>query len=111
MVEVGVAVNAWYAPFYDLIQTALASPNKVSINQFYQEIGIFLGIALIAVVIGVLNNFFVNRYVFRWRTAMNEHYTEHRRRICVILKGPHSVCGKTYDAFCVYTWKIWHQLH
>ena len=77
MVEVGVAVNAWYAPFYDLIQTALASPNKVSINQFYQEIGIFLGIALIAVVIGVLNNFFVSHYVFRWRTAMNEHYTEH----------------------------------
>ena len=77
MVEVGVAINAWYAPFYDLIQTALASPNKVSINQFYQEIGIFLGIALIAVVIGVLNNFFVSHYVFRWRTAMNEHYTAH----------------------------------
>ncbi|MEZ2587167.1 peptide antibiotic transporter SbmA [Kluyvera intermedia] len=81
MVEVGVAINAWYAPFYDLIQTALASPNKVSINQFYQEIGIFLGIALIAVVIGVLNNFFVSHYVFRWRTAMNEYYTSHWQQL------------------------------
>ena len=77
LVEVGVAINAWYAPFYDLIQSALATPHKVSINQFYHEIGIFLGIALIAVVIGVLNNFFVSHYVFRWRTAMNEHYMEH----------------------------------
>ena len=41
LVEVGVAINAWYAPFYDLIQAALATPHKVSINQFYQEIGIF----------------------------------------------------------------------
>ncbi|MGL5967103.1 MAG: peptide antibiotic transporter SbmA [Kluyvera sp.] len=81
MVEVGVAINAWYAPFYDLIQNALASPNKVSINQFYQEIGIFLGIALIAVVIGVLNNFFVSHYVFRWRTAMNEYYTAHWQQL------------------------------
>lgn len=77
LVEVGVAVNARYAPFYDLIQTALSSPHKVTINQFYHEVGIFLGIALIAVVIGVMNNFFVSHYVFRWRTAMNEHYMAH----------------------------------
>ncbi|MGD1361447.1 SbmA/BacA-like family transporter, partial [Klebsiella pneumoniae] len=69
LVEVGVAINAWYAPFYDLIQSALATPHKVSINQFYQEIGVFLGIAIIAVIIGVMNNFFVSHYVFRWRTA------------------------------------------
>ncbi|EFL0303446.1 peptide transporter [Escherichia coli] len=74
LVEVGVAVNAWYAPFYDLIQTALSSPHKVTIEQFYREVGVFLGIALIAVVISVLNNFFVSHYVFRWRTAMNEYY-------------------------------------
>ena len=35
LVEVGVAINAWYAPFYDLIQAALATPHKVSINQFW----------------------------------------------------------------------------
>ncbi len=72
-----MAINARYAPFYDLIQSALATPHKVSINQFYQEIGVFLGIAIIAVIIGVMNNFFVSHYVFRWRTAMNEHYMAH----------------------------------
>lgn len=76
-VEVSVAVNAWYAPFYDLIQKALSAPHKVAIGQFYQEIGIFLGIAFIAVVIGVLSNFFISHYIFRWRTAMNDYYIAH----------------------------------
>ncbi|MBY7515882.1 peptide antibiotic transporter SbmA [Escherichia fergusonii] len=74
LVEVGVAINAWYAPFYDLIQQALSAPHKVKIEQFYHEIGVFLGIAFIAVVVSVLNNFFVSHYVFRWRTSMNEYY-------------------------------------
>ncbi len=81
LVEVGVAVNAWYAPFYDLIQKALSSPHKVTIDQFYHGVGVFLGIALIAVIIGVLNNFFVSHYVFRWRTAMNEYYMAHWQRL------------------------------
>jgi len=81
MVEVSVAINAWYAPFYDLIQTALSAPHKVTINQFYHELNAFLGIALIAVVIGVMNNFFVSHYVFRWRTAMNEYYMAHWQQL------------------------------
>lgn len=81
MVEVGVAVNAWYAPFYDLIQTALGNPHKVTVQQFYQETGVFLSIALIAVVVGVLNSFFVSHYIFRWRTAMNEYYMAHWQRL------------------------------
>lgn len=80
-VEVGVAINAWYAPFYNLIQEALASPHKIKITQFYQEIGVFLYIALIAVVIGVLSNFFISHYVFRWRTAMNNYYMAHWSRL------------------------------
>ncbi|MTH46212.1 peptide antibiotic transporter SbmA [Intestinirhabdus alba] len=80
-VEVGLAINAWYAPFYDLIQTALSAPHKVAIQQFYAEIGTFLSIALIAVVIGVLSSFFVSHYVFRWRTAMNEYYMAHWQRL------------------------------
>lgn len=74
MVEVGVAINDWYAPFYDLIQNALSSPNKVTPEQFYQQIYSLMGIALTAVVIGTLNDFFVSHYIFRWRTAMNEYY-------------------------------------
>ena len=77
MVELGVAINAWYAPFFDLIQTALNSPHKVPLNKFYSETGVFLGIALIYVTVGVLNSFFISHYVFRWRTAMNDYYMEH----------------------------------
>ncbi len=77
MVELGVAINAWYAPFFDLIQSALSSPHKVPLNKFYSETGVFLGIALIYVTVGVLNSFFISHYVFRWRTAMNDYYMEH----------------------------------
>ncbi|WP_312211107.1 peptide antibiotic transporter SbmA [Pseudescherichia sp.] len=81
MVEVSVAINAWYAPFYDLIQSALSAPHKVTIGQFYHEVGVFLGIAMIAVLVAVMNNFFVSHYVFRWRTAMNEYYMANWHRL------------------------------
>ncbi|RJT23774.1 peptide antibiotic transporter SbmA [Buttiauxella izardii] len=81
LVEVSVAINAWYAPFYDLIQKALSAPHKVTIGQFYSELGIFLGIALISVTVAVLNNFFISHYIFRWRTAMNEYYMDHWQRL------------------------------
>ncbi|KAB8310090.1 peptide antibiotic transporter SbmA [Erwinia endophytica] len=76
-VQVGVAVNAWYGPFYDLIQSAMAHPNTVTITTFYRQLTDFLSIALIAVVMNVLNMFFVSHYVFRWRTAMNDYYMAH----------------------------------
>jgi peptide/bleomycin uptake transporter len=81
LVEVSVAINAWYAPFYDLIQKALSAPHKVTIGEFYSGLNIFLGIALIAVTVAVLNNFFVSHYVFRWRTAMNEYYMDNWQRL------------------------------
>jgi peptide/bleomycin uptake transporter len=80
-VEVSVAINAWYVPFWDLIQRALSKPGSVSISQLYSETSIFLTIALIAVVVGVLNLFFVSHYVFRWRSAMNEYYMSHWQRL------------------------------
>ncbi len=61
----------------------------------------FLGIALIAVVIGVLNNFFVSHYVFRWRTAMNEHYMAHWQYLRHIEGRP--ACAGGHHAFCLYT--------
>jgi len=64
MVEVSVAINAWYAPFYDLIQQALSAPHKVTIGQFYRETGVFLGIAMIAVLVAVLNNFYLSATTF-----------------------------------------------
>ena len=80
-VQVGVAINSWYEPFYDLIQKAMTHPNTIQISSFYHQIYGFLSIAMIAVVIDVLNLFFISHYVFRWRTAMNNYYMAHWQRL------------------------------
>ena len=73
-VQVSVAINAWYGPFYDLIQQALAKTAVVTAAQLYSGMLGFAGIAFLAVTVGVLNRFFVSHWIFRWRTAMNEFY-------------------------------------
>ena len=80
-VEVSVAINDWYGPFFDLVQAALGKTREVTISQFYAGIADFLGIALVAVFVGVLSLFFVSHYVFRWRTAMNDYYMSHWPRL------------------------------
>ncbi len=72
-----VAINNWYGPFWDLIQAAVSKSQVVTADQFYGEIGVFLGIALVAVTVAVMTRFFVSHYIFRWRTAMNEYYMYH----------------------------------
>ncbi len=73
-VQVSVAINDWYGPFYDLIQAALAKTRPVTLPEFYGHLQSFAGIAFIAVAVGVLTRFFVSHYIFRWRTAMNNYY-------------------------------------
>src|SRR5246500_2387576 len=73
-VQVSVAINSWYGPFYDLVQAALSKSKPVTVEQFYGELSTFAGIALVAVVVGVMTRFFVSHYIFRWRTAMNDFY-------------------------------------
>jgi peptide/bleomycin uptake transporter len=83
-VEVSVAINSWYGPFYNLVQAALSKSAPVTIEQFYSELSTFAGIALIAVVVGVLTRFFVSHYIFRWRTAMNDFYVANWPRLRTI---------------------------
>lgn len=78
-VQVNVAINAWYVPFYDLIQKMLT--NGGDVLDIYKGLLTFLYIAMIAVTILTLNTFFVNHYIFRWRTAMNEYYTKHWEKL------------------------------
>lgn len=80
-VQVSVAINAWYNPFGDMIQKALSKPNAVTIDEFYRQITAFLGIALIAVIVGVMSAFFISHWVFRWRTAMNNYYMHNWQRL------------------------------
>ena len=83
-VQVSVAVNTWYGPFYDMIQAALAKTRPVTFEEFYGQLATFAGIALVAVVVGTLNRFFVSHYIFRWRTAMNDFYVAYWPRLRTI---------------------------
>src|SRR3977135_287514 len=70
-VAVSVAINSWYGPFCDLVQAALSKSKPVTVEQFYGELSTFAGIALVAVVVGVMTRFFGSPYIFRWRTHSN----------------------------------------
>ncbi|MGH6924262.1 MAG: peptide antibiotic transporter SbmA [Propylenella sp.] len=76
-VQVSVAINNWYGPFYDLVQAAVSKSAPVTLAQFYGQLLVFAWIAFVAVIVGVLTRFFVSHYIFRWRTAMNNYYMEH----------------------------------
>ena len=74
-VQVAVAVNNWYRPFYDAIQNALSQESTTTAGDLYGYMFSFLVLALTYVLIAVFTSFFVSHYVFRWRTAMNDYYT------------------------------------
>jgi peptide/bleomycin uptake transporter len=73
-VQVSVAINNWYGPFWDLVQGILSRQVTSSEGELFAQIGIFLGIALVAVTVSALTAFFVSHWIFRWRTAMNNYY-------------------------------------
>ncbi|ALH94144.1 peptide antibiotic transporter SbmA [Acinetobacter equi] len=79
-VQVNVVINAWYNPFYDLIQKMLSSGGG-DVNLLYAETLTFLYIAMVAVTLSVFNLFFVSHFIFRWRTAMNNYYTENWKKL------------------------------
>lgn len=83
-VQVSVAINNWYGPFYDLVQAAVSKSRPVTPWEFYWQLLIFAGIAFVAVTIYVLTRFFVSHYIFRWRTAMNDYYMAHWPRLRTI---------------------------
>jgi peptide/bleomycin uptake transporter len=83
-VQVNVAINSWFGPFYDMIQAALSKTRPVTLEEFYGQLLTFVSIALIAVVVGVMTRFFASHYIFRWRTAMNEFYIAHWPRLRTI---------------------------
>jgi len=73
-VEIDVKINEWFGQFYDMIQTALATPNAITIGEYWASLGTFIYLAMIYVAIAVLVSYFTAHYLFRWRTAMVEWY-------------------------------------
>ena len=80
-VKVGVTINAWYQPFYNLIQQMLGGGGSLPVTKLYDGILTFLHIAMVAVTLTVFNIFFISHYIFRWRTAMNDHYVRHWEKL------------------------------
>ncbi|MGD1869330.1 MAG: peptide antibiotic transporter SbmA [Neomegalonema sp.] len=73
-VQLDVMVNEWFGTFYNTIQKALTEPNSVDVSDYYLQLATFLQIATIYILTAVIVAFFTSHYVFRWRTAMNDHY-------------------------------------
>lgn len=81
MVQISVRLNTWYGEFYDLIQRALSEPNSVTLAEFYGQIITVAYIIIPTIMAQVLFHYFNQHYVFRWRTAMNEYYTSHWKKL------------------------------
>ncbi|MGI9410797.1 MAG: peptide antibiotic transporter SbmA [Hyphomicrobiaceae bacterium] len=80
-VQVDVMLNAWFGRFYNTIQKALAKPDNIEPDEFWEHIWFFLAIVMVYMVVAVLNGFFTKHYTFRWRTAMNDFYMERWDRL------------------------------
>ena len=73
-VEIDVKINEWFGVFYDMIQKALATPNAVTIEEYFASLFSFITLAGIYVGLYVIISYFTAHYLFRWRTAMVEWY-------------------------------------
>jgi len=73
-VIIDVKINEWFGVFYDMIQTALATPNAITINEYWANLASFITLAGIYIALYVAISFFTAHFLFRWRTAMVEWY-------------------------------------
>ncbi len=73
-VEIDVKINEWFGVFYDMIQKALATPNAITIQEYFESLLSFITLAGMYIALYVAISFFTAHFLFRWRTAMVEWY-------------------------------------
>jgi len=73
-VKIDVKINEWFGVFYDMIQKALASPNAITIEEYWSSLASFITLAGMYIALYVAISFFTAHFLFRWRTAMVEWY-------------------------------------
>jgi peptide/bleomycin uptake transporter len=73
-VEIDVKINEWFGVFYDMIQKALATPNAVTLEEYFASLLSFITLAGMYIALYVAISFFTAHFLFRWRTAMVEWY-------------------------------------
>lgn len=76
-VQISAWLNDWYGTFYNLIQSALTTPNSVTLDQFLGEIVTVAYVLIPNITVLVLNAFFIAHFLFRWRRAMTFFYMSH----------------------------------
>lgn len=72
-----VSLNQWTMNFYNLIQQALAHPNTVKAPHVYHLILLYAKVVAIYVLVSTCLKWFASHFIFRWRTALNQHYMQH----------------------------------
>jgi peptide/bleomycin uptake transporter len=82
-VQISVAINEWYGPYFNLIQKALdpATKGTVPTSELYLGMGQLIGILAVWITVAILLSFFTSHYTFRWRKAMNEYYVVHWKKL------------------------------
>ncbi len=73
-VKIDVKINEWFGVFYDMIQKALATPNAITIEEYWSSLASFITLAGMYIALYVAISFFTAHYLFRWRTAMVDWY-------------------------------------
>ena len=73
-VKIDVKINEWFGVFYDMIQKALASPNAITIEEYWSSLASFITLAGMYIALYVAISFFTAHFLFRWRSAMVEWY-------------------------------------
>ncbi len=73
-VKIDVEINEWFGQFYDMIQKALATPNAITIEEYWSSLASFITLAGMYIALYVAISFFTAHFLFRWRTAMVEWY-------------------------------------
>ena len=71
---IDVKINEWFGVFYDMIQKALATPNAITIEEYWATLVSFISLAGVYIALYVVIIFFTSHYLFRWRASMVEWY-------------------------------------
>jgi len=73
-VIIDVKINEWFGVFYGMIQKALATPNAITIEEYWATLVSFISLAGVYIALYVVIIFFTSHFLFRWRASMVEWY-------------------------------------
>jgi len=73
-VQIDVQINKWFGEFYDMIQTALGTPNAITMTEYWTSLASFGKLAALWIVLGLGTSFLTSHFLFRWRNSMVEFY-------------------------------------